>query len=99
MRLNNLKTSVGAINFTNLTVQRKPDAENPFTKLMSPLPATNHFDHPFARFILSGESRYRLLRHALLIGVVGFQFANPQSRDRLIRPSIGGWRSMWACLC
>ena len=38
-------------------------------------PTTNHFNHPLARFILSGEWRYRLLRHALLIGVIGFQFA------------------------
>ena len=45
-------------------------------------PSNPYVDHPTARFVLSNERLYRTLRHALLIGVIGFQFVGPYAEGR-----------------
>ncbi|TAE33971.1 MAG: hypothetical protein EAZ91_01260 [Cytophagales bacterium] len=50
---------------------------------MSQPPGIPYGEHPIARFVLSDERLYRVLRHALLIGVVGFQFIGPYSEGRV----------------
>ncbi len=40
-------------------------------------------EHPIARFVLSSERLYRVLRNALLIGVIGFQFVGAYTEGRV----------------